>query len=165
LSDSSGNVNSTVVFPAGSWAGDFDLVVNGTVKYSTEIIQGVPSTYYATLQFDSTVNGKGTWIYQNPPPPQDPLQSGSVKLLTNGLLRIQLTGAKPNTGYYASQCPIFRGSDCYTVQQSNGNFIFTTDQSGNVTYTSPLGTNIPEDIFYVDDSNTAFGFIPGFSIP
>ena len=97
--------------------------------------------------------------------PQDPLQTGSVRLTTQGLLKIQLTGAKPNTSYYASQCPIFRGSDCYGVQQSNGTFIFTTDQSGNVTYTSPLGTNIPEDIFYIDNYNTGFGFIAGFTIP
>jgi hypothetical protein len=125
----------------------------------------VPSTYYATLQPDTTVNGKGTWIYQNPPPPQDPLQTGFVKLTTQGLLTIQLTGAKPTTGYYGVQCPIYRGSSCYSIQQSNGNMIFTTNQSGNITYTSPLGTNIPEDIFYVDNNNTYFGFIAGFSIP
>jgi hypothetical protein len=164
-SDASGNVNSTTPFPTGSWAGDFELVANGSPQYSTRVIQGVPSTYYATLQPDTTVNGKGTWIYNNPPPPQDPLQTGSVKLTTQGLLTIQLTGAKPTTGYYGVQCPIYRGSSCYSIQQSNGNMIFTTDQSGNVTYTSPLGTNIPEDIFYVDNNNTYFGFIAGFSIP
>jgi len=164
-SDANGDINSTVPFPAGKWAGDFELVTNGNPQYATSLIQGVPSTYYATLQPDTTVNGKGTWLYQNAPPPQDPLQAGSVKLLSNGLVTIQLAGAKPSTDYYASQCPIFRGSSCYAVQQSNGNFTFTTDQSGNVTYTSPLGTNIPEDIFYIDNYNTGFGFIAGFSIP
>ena len=164
-SDGSGVVNSTVPFPVGSWAGDFELVANGTPAFSTSLIQGVASTYFATLQLDSTVNGKGTWYQGGPPPAQDPLQTGSVNWMLNGQLKFQLMGAKPNTGYYASQCPIFRGSDCYGVQQPNGNFIFTTDQNGDVSYSAPPGTNIPEDIFYVDDYATGFGFIAGFSVP
>jgi len=155
-----GAVNSTVTFPAGSWAGDFDLVANGTVAYSTSLTQGIPSTYYTTLQLDSTVNGKGTWTQLSNPPPQDPLQSGSLTLTAGGLIKIQLKGAKPNTAYTASQCPAYRGSSCYGM----GNNI-TTNQNGNVTYTAPLGTNISEDIFYVDNNNTGFGFIGGFSVP
>jgi hypothetical protein len=41
----------------------------------------------------------------------------------------------------------------------------TTNQNGDVTYTAPLGTNISEDIFYVDNLSTGFGFIGGFSVP
>ncbi len=159
-SNATGGVNSTFTFPAGSWAGDFGLVVNGTTEYSTSLTQGIPSTYYTTLQLDSTVNGKGTWTQISTPPPQDPLQSGSVSLTAGGLIKIQLTGAKPNTPYTASQCPIYRGSDCYGM----GNNI-TTNQNGDVTYSAPLGTNISEDIFYVDNNNTGFGFIGGFRIP
>jgi uncharacterized repeat protein (TIGR03803 family) len=159
-SNATGGVNSAFTFPAGSWAGDFGLVVNGITEYSTSLTQGIPSTYYTTLQLDSTVNGKGTWTQLSTPPPQDPLQSGSLTLTAGGLIKIQLTGAKPSTAYTASQCPIYRGSDCYGM----GNNI-TTNQNGNVTYTAPLGTNISEDIFYVDNNSTGYGFIGGFSIP
>jgi uncharacterized repeat protein (TIGR03803 family) len=159
-SNATGGVHSTVTFPAGSWAGDFNLVANGTVLYATSLTEGIPSTYYTTLQLDSTVNGKGTWTQLSAPPPQDPLRSGSVTLTPGGLIKIQLTGAKASTEYTLSQCPIYRGSDCYGM----GNNI-TTNQKGNVTYTAPLGTNIPEDIFYVDNMTTGFGFIGGFRIP
>jgi len=159
-SNASGAVNRTITFPAGSWAGDFGLVVNGITEYSTSLTQGIASTYYTTLQFDSTVNGKGTWTQLSTPPPQDPLQSGSVTLTAGGLIKIQLSGAKPNTVYSPSQCPIYRGSNCYGM----GNNVFTTNQNGDATSTAPLGTNIPEDIFYVDNNSTGFGFIGGFSI-
>jgi uncharacterized repeat protein (TIGR03803 family) len=159
-SNASGTVDSTVTFPAGSWAGDFDLVANGIVQYATSVTQGVPSTYYATLQLDSTVNGSGTWIQLSTPPAQDPLRSGFLTLTPGGLIKIQLTGAKPNTAYSGSQCPLYRGSDCYGM----GNNI-TTNQNGDVSYSAPLGTNISEDTFYVDNGSTGFGFIGGFSIP
>jgi uncharacterized repeat protein (TIGR03803 family) len=161
-SNASGVVNSTVAFPSGSWAGDFDLVANGTVAYSTSFTEGIPSTYYTTLQLDSTVNGQGTWTQGGTEPPQDPLQSGSVNLTASGLIKIQLTGAEPSTPYVASQCPLSHGSDCYAVQTSSN---ITTNQNGDVTYTAPPGTNISEDIFYVDNNSTGFGFIGGFSIP
>jgi uncharacterized repeat protein (TIGR03803 family) len=159
-SNATGVVNSTVTFPAGSWAGDFDLVANAIVQYSTSVTLGIPSTYYSTLQLDSTVNGNGTWIQLSTPPAQDPLQSGSVTLTANGLIKTQLTGAKPNTSYAASQCPLYRGSNCYGMSIN-----LTTDKNGDVTLTAPLGTNLSEDIFYVDNNVTGFGFIGGFSIP
>jgi hypothetical protein len=160
-SNASGSVNSTVTFPSGAWAGDFQLSANGTVQFSTSIIEGVSSTYYATLQLDGTVNGKGTWTNSPPPPPQDPLQSGFATLVSPTLFEIQLTGAKPNTQYVASQCPLFRGSDCYGI----GGTYFNTDGNGNITFTGSVGTDIPEDVVYVDNSQSGYGFIAGFKIP
>lgn len=159
-SNATGAINSTVTFPAGSWAGDFVLVANGIVTYVTSVTEGIPSTYYATLQLDSTVNGNGTWTQLSTPPPQDPLQSGSVTLTAAGLVTTQLTGAKPNTVYSASQCPIYRGSNCYGMSIN-----ITTNQNGDATSTAALGTNLAEDIFYVDNNITGYGFIGGFSIP
>jgi hypothetical protein len=161
----SGNVNRTVPFPTGSWAGDFELAAGGSVQYATSLMEGVASTYYATLQPDSTVNGKGTWFNGTPQPAQDPLTTGFVTLISPHKLQIQVTGAKSLTEYGASQCPIYRGSSCYAVQSVGQGYVFTTDKDGNVTYYSSPGTNIPEDIFYVDNNTEGFGYIAGFSIP
>ena len=143
------------------------MVRNGTIEYSTSVIAGVPSVYYATLQPNSTVNGKGTYIFPgSPPPPQDPLETGSVGLTSTGLLYVSLTGAAPNAAYEASQCPLVDGSDCYAVETLGQNFAFTTDKNGDATYTAGLGTDIPEDIFSVGQSfNQGIGFTAGFRIP
>ena len=164
--NAAGAISSTISLPAGSWAGDFQLVRNGTIEYSTSVIAGVHSIYYATLQPNSTVNGKGTYIYGGSPPPQDPLETGSVELTSTGLIYISLTGAAPNASYSASQCPLVDGSDCYAVQTLGQNWSFTTDKNGDVTYSAGLITNLPEDIFSVGQTlNQGNGFIAGFRIP
>src|SRR5579872_675393 len=168
--NASGSADSTVPFPSGQWAGDFQLFLNGQSAFSTSFMQCCFSAkpgqvYYATLQPQSTVNGKGTWTQGGSPPPQDPLQSGYIQMQSSGILVISLTGATPNRQYGGVQCPLFQGSDCYGLSSPNGGS-FTTNSAGDATFKGTEGTNIPEDIFYVDDNSTlGFGYIAGFSIP
>ncbi|MGH9504784.1 MAG: FG-GAP repeat domain-containing protein [Terriglobales bacterium] len=162
--NASGAATSKLSFPSGSWAGDFELVVNGTIEYATDLVEGLPSTYYATLQPETTVNGTGTGIVGGNPSPQDPLQTGSVSLTSSGQMHISLTGARPNTAYTGVQCPLSPGSDCYAVQTDGQSPMFTTDSHGNGAFTAGLISGIPEDIFYVDE-NFGAGFIAGFRIP
>lgn len=167
--NASGAVNSNVTFPSGQWAGDFQLSLDGTQEFTTSFFPCCSTArkgpwrqvYYATLQPQTTVNGEGTWTQEGTPPPQDPLQSGFVQMQTSGLLFVSLTGATPDRQYGGSQCPVYQGSDCYGF---GGNIM--TNSAGDATSTSPEGTTIPEDIFYIDDNSfLGYGYIAGFSIP
>jgi hypothetical protein len=164
-SDGSGSINTTVKFPSGSWAGDFELFANNNEVYATSLVAGSQSVYYATLQPQATVNGQGTWTQPSDPPPQDPLWSGFVTLDSSGSLDTNLVGTSPNTNFIAVQCDLFQGSDCYSVGATGNGF--TTDIKGNATNTGILNTgSLPEDIFYIDQNGgNGFGFIGGFKIP
>jgi hypothetical protein len=163
--DGAGNANTTMPFPTpGAWAGDFQLVSGATPQYMTNNLPITPGqVYFATLQPDSIVNGKGTWIYGSTLPPQDRLASGTLQF-AYGLIQVQLIGASPNTAYSATQCPLFFGSDCYLLYTGNDGGYFTTDGNGNVSF-SVTTDGIGEDIFSVDPSQNAFGFIAGFQVP
>jgi hypothetical protein len=116
--DSSGNANTTMRFPqSGSWAGDFQLLVNGSVQYATDIPVGAnPGVYSATLQPRATANRMGNFL-SVPVPSQGPLTGGTMTLI-NGSMQVKLTGALPNTSYSAGQCPLFLAqvaTHCMTV--------------------------------------------------
>lgn len=164
-SNGSGVIDGTIAFPSGSWAGDFQLFTDGSLQYSTSLIYGTPSTYYATLQVGSTVNGEGIWFQGGQKPPQDPLKSGSVTYPEkNSKIRISIQGAAPSTGYYAVQCPLFE-SNCQTLEKKlGGAFEFFTNAKGNATFDGWV-PNMGMDIFYVDNYSTGFDYIAGFTIP
>jgi hypothetical protein len=160
-SDSSGNVTTTMAFPkAGSWAGDFELVSNGTTAYQTDVVPSMNTqVYMSTLQLDSTVNGQGVSDNQ----PQDPLGSGSITL-SSGALQFQLSGAVPAATYSAVECPTDAGSDCYALYNSQGMGGFATNGSGNVTF-SVLPDAVTGDIFTVGNTGSgSLGFEGGFLI-
>lgn len=160
-SNASGNGTATMAFPkAGSWAGDFELVANGTMAYQTDVVPNMNSqVYVSTLQPQSTVNGQG--VSNNSP--QDPLHSGSIAL-SNGSLQFQLSGATPNATYSASECPLYYGSDCYGLSDKNTGE-FTTDGSGNVTFSVP-SDGVTGDFFSVGRTGTGSeGYEGGFLIP
>ena len=161
-SDSSGNATTSMAFPkSGSWGGDFELVSNGTTVYQTTYVHGVNSqVYMSTLQPDSIVNGQGN----NPSLlPQDPLTSGSITL-SNGSFQFQLTGAVPNAIYSAGECPLVSGSSCYQLDSSQHVSGFTTNGSGDVTFTV-LDDMVGGDILSVRRDGTAGGFEGGFLVP
>jgi len=164
-SDSGGKANTSMQFPSsGSWAGDFQLLVNGTAQYSTNVPSGTNTgVYSASLQPQATTNGKGTFL-TGTPPAQGPLASGTAKL-ANGMLQVQMTGALPNTFYGGGECPLFFGSSCYTLYDTNNTSGFKTDGNGNLSFTVQLD-GVTGDIFTVDtQGNSDAGYIAGFKVP
>lgn len=162
--DGSGNASTTMNFPqSGSWAGDFHLDVNNTTTLATDLFPNAQSPVYsATLQPSSTTNGKGIFP-DGVPGTQDPLSSGTVTL-TNGQLQFQLQGASPATNYGATECPTAFGSSCFQLVDSNHVSGFTTDSSGNVTF-SVLQDGSAGDIFRIDAPTGRAGFVGGFKVP
>jgi hypothetical protein len=162
--DASGNATLTITFPqSGSWAGDFQLALNGTAQYQTDVVPEQSSAVYVgTLQPGSTVNGKGIYQY-GAPGPQDPLTSGTVTL-SGTAVQVQMTGASPNSTYTAGECPLFFGSSCYQLNDSQNQSGFTTDGNGSVTF-SVLQDGVPGDIFDVAQPTGHAGFVAGFNVP
>ena len=162
--DASGKANSSFQFPqSGSWAGDFQLAVNGTAQFTTDFPGTNTGTYMTALQGQATANGKGTFL-NGPTPPQAPLSSGTITF-TNGNMQIQFTGGLPNTTYAGGECPLFFGSSCYTLYNSNQQSAFQSDASGNLTF-SVLPDGVFGDIFTVDiQGNSDAGYVGGFSVP
>jgi hypothetical protein len=165
VTDASGNANTTIAFPQpGSWAGDFQLSLNGTAQYQTDVVPNMSSAVYtASLQPASTANGKGIFLNGNPGP-QDPLSSGGVSLSNGNVIQVQLTGAAPNVAYSTGECPTYFGSDCYALYNSQGQGSFNTNSSGDVSY-SVLQDNVPGDIFTVSQQTGHAGFVSGFNVP
>lgn len=166
--DASGNGSATMQFPqSGSWAGDFQLNSGTKVAYGTDVVPpndtgGVTEVYTAALQPESTVNGKG--LYGGQPAPQGPLTSGSVTY-SKGSLVFTLTGASPNTTFVTDESPILGGSSTYQLYNSANQSAFTTDSSGNLTF-SVLQDQSDGDFFEALPENGAtVGFIGGFSVP
>jgi hypothetical protein len=157
--DASGNATTTVKFPkSGSWAGDFHLDSEGSTKFVTDFWPDMPSqTFSATLQPSSTANGPGIFINGFHPSSQDPLTDGTVKWVT-GSLQFDLKEASPSTTYGAGECPIFFGSNCYTLYDASSNGAFTTDASGNITFTV-LPDGVPGDIFEINPPGDRAGFV------
>jgi hypothetical protein len=162
--DASGKANTSFQFPqSGSWAGDFQLAVNGTAQFTTDFPGNNTGTYMTTLQGQATANGKGTFL-NGPVPPQAPLNSGTITF-TNGNMQIQFTGGLPNTTYAGGECPLFFGSSCYTLYNSNQQSGFQSDANGNLTF-SVLPDGVFGDIFSVDiQGNSDAGYIGGFKVP
>jgi hypothetical protein len=162
--DARGNANLTMTFPqTGTWAGDFQLALNGIAQYETDVVPNVSSAVYVgTLQPATTVNGKG--IYQNGSPgPQDPLTSGTVSV-SGTTVQVQMTGAAPNSTYDAAECPLGYGSQCYGLSNNQGQSDFTTDGSGNVIF-SVLQDGVLGDFFRVFQPTGHAGFVAGFNVP
>jgi hypothetical protein len=164
--DGSGNANTTLQFPnSGPWAGDFQVALNGSEQFETDLNPNLTSSVYmATLLPSTTANGKGIAVNGATPGPQDPLTSGSVSLQSGGILQFQITGASPNSTYSAGECPTFFGSSCYALYNSQGVGGFTTDANGNVTFTV-LWDQLFGDILTVDPPSGRSGFIAGFKVP
>ena len=164
-SDSSGNSSTTMQFPkAGNWAGEFDLNSGTKVEYQTDVIFGnTAQVYMSTLEPESTINGKGPT--GTPGSPQGTLTSGTVSL-SNGSLTFTLNGAMPDTAYQAQEAGVLGGSSNYELYNSSNQSSFTTNSSGDVTFTV-LVTGSGGDIFQVDpaNNNNLIGWIGGFSIP
>lgn len=162
----SGAATVTTQFPqSGSWAGEFQLVSGSTTEYQTDIVpaadsNGVTQVYTAALQLDTKVNGDGI----GDSGPQSPLTSGSVTY-SNGSLQFTLKGAAPDTTYTSGEDGVLGGSSSYLLYNSAGQSAFTTDSSGDVTFTV-LQDGTAGDIFTVDtNSNSGAGYIAGFSVP
>jgi hypothetical protein len=167
-SDASGNAKTTTPFTtSGTWAGDFELVVNGNTQYATNVPSSMETgVYSATLEPQATTNGNGTFV-SGTPPPQAPLTNGTLTL-TNGMLQIQLTGSLPNTVFIAVECPVNFGSDCYTLY-SGQTGTFTTDANGNASFSVQLD-GVTGDLFTLypqgaGNSPADAGFIGGFEVP
>lgn len=162
--DASGNASLTITFPqSGSWAGDFQLAAGGTTQYQTDVVPDQSSAVYVgTLQPASTVNGKGIYQY-GAPGPQDPLTSGTVTV-SGTTVQVQMTGTAPNSTYAAGECPLFFGSSCYELVNSQNQSGFTTDGNGNVIF-SVLQDGVPGDIFDVGQLADHAGFVAGFNVP
>jgi hypothetical protein len=164
--DGSGNANTTFRFPqSGPWAGDFQVMLNGTEQFETDLNPNLTSSIYvATLLPSTTTNGKGIALNGGTPGPQDPLSRGTITLLSGGTLQVQISGASPNSTYSIGQCPTFFGSSCYALYNSQGIGGFATDASGNVSFTV-LWDQQFGDIFTVDAPSGRSGFIAGFMVP
>jgi hypothetical protein len=160
----SGSATATMQFPqAGSWAGEFDLNSGSTTEYQTGLgpaadANGVTQVYAAALQLETTVNGKGDGGTGT----QDPLTSGSVTY-SSGSLQFTLAGASPDTVYTSTEAAVLGGSSSYLLYNSAGQSAFTTNASGDVTFTV-LQDATAGDIFTVD-SNSGAGYIGGFTVP
>ena len=61
VTDTEGNSATTIAFPkSGAWAGDFQLSLNGTAQYETDVVPNATSAVYlGTQQPATTVNGNG----------------------------------------------------------------------------------------------------------
>lgn len=125
--DSSGDGSSTAKFPqSGAWTGDFSLSNGATTPtgYATHWGTG----YLSTLVGEKTVNtgspdsANGTISYSNSPAP-------------NGSLTFTITGGQANTYYGALQRDLIYDSHSYGLTNSQSQGFFTTDSSGNVTFT------------------------------
>jgi len=161
--DGSGNANATMAFPQpGSWAGDFKLLSGTTIEYQTDVIANNPSqVYMSTLQPVDTVNGKGVGGTSGP---QGPLTSGTVTLSNGTSLQFVLTGATSNTTYTTVETTNPLGSsNGYELYNSQGIGGFTTDSSGDVTFTV-LQDDYFGDMFEVFSPTAAAGYIGGFSV-
>jgi hypothetical protein len=162
--DASGNASATMAFPqSGSWAGDFELLSGTTIEYQTDVIANNPSqVYMSTLQPVDTVNGKGVGSTSGP---QGPLTSGTVTLSNGTSLQFVLTGASPNTTYTTAETTNPLGSsNGYELYNSQGVGGFTTNGSGDVTFTV-LQDDYFGDMFEVFSPTAAAGYIGGFSVP
>ena len=163
----SGSATSSTQFPqAGSWAGEFQLVSGTTTEFETGLVptadaNGVTQVYTAALQPETKVNGKGDGDTGT----QGPLTSGSVTY-SSGSLQFTLTGASPDTVYTSTEAGVLGGSSSYLLYNSAGQSAFTTNSSGDVTFTV-LQDGTAGDIFTVDtnNANSGAGYIGGFSVP
>ena len=160
-SDASGNANTTMAFPqSGSWAGDFELS-SGAAFYATNLTGTGSPVYVTSLQPITTVNGKGIG---DTSASQSPLTSGTVTF-SNGTLQFTLAGTSPNTVETAVECSLPLGNSfCYTLYSSASVSGFTTDGSGNVTF-SVLPDGLFGDMLSVNPSENSAGFIGGFVVP
>ena len=163
--DASGNANVNIKFPkSGSWAGDFHVNSGGTTQFETDVApNGHAQVYLAALQPATTTNRNGVFVSGGPPGPQDLLGSGTVAF-KSGMMQFQLKGASQNTTYTSSQCPTFFGSSCYGLYDLQNNAGFTTDGSGNVSF-SVQTDSVPGDIFQVWPPSGRSGFVSGFKVP
>lgn len=163
--DGSGSASSTAAFPkSGDWAGDFEITLAGTVQARTDIAPNNSSSVYSAILLPaSTANGNGIVLNGPSPGPQDPLSSGTVTLVS-GALQFVVKGAMPNSVYTATECPTFFGSSCYALYDSGMNGNFSTDASGNMTFTVSWDQT-SGDIFEVDPSAARTGFVAGFRVP
>jgi hypothetical protein len=163
VTDASGNSTATIPFPtSGDWAGDFQLSLNGTAQYQTDVVpNAISAVYLGRQQPATTVNGQGIFQYGSPGP-QDPLTGGTVTL-GGGELLVQLTGASPNSAYNTSECPTAFGSSCYELYNPNQS-AFKTDSSGNASY-SVLQDGTLGDIFQTSQDSGHAGFVAGFRVP
>ena len=162
-SDASGNANTTMAFPqSGSWAGDFEVSTGSTDFYATNLLTGTGTPVYVTaLQRTSTVNGQGIGDTATS---QAPLTSGTVTF-SNGTLQFVLAGTSPNTFESAVECGLPVGtSSCYALYSSTNLTGFTTDGSGDVTF-SVLPDGLFGDMLSVNPTADSAGFIGGFVVP
>jgi len=155
--DSSGNANSTVLFPKpGNWAGDFDLTdSSGNIAYMTYLSDtNTNQTYMGRLLPETMTNGGVVTSRTS----QAPLTSGTVSF-ANGSLKVTVTGASPNTTYSVIE------SGTRFINSSGTYFLdsFTTDAAGNGTLSTALD-GIGGDMFTILPPTDA-GYIGGFTIP
>ena len=163
--NASGNANATMLFQQpGSWAGDFQLNIGTNSEYMTNMLppsDASTQVYMSTLQPETVVNAKGL---ASGTTGQDPLTSGTVTY-SNGLLQFVLTGTLPNTAISSTESNDYLGSSSsYALYSSQDQGSFTTDSSGNVTFTV-MQDNDAGDLFVAVPQNTGAGFIGGFSVP
>jgi hypothetical protein len=166
----SGTASFTAQFPqAGAWAGEFQLNSGGSPAYETGLVptadaNGVTQVYMSTLEPEKTVNGKGIGT-DTGAETQSPLTSGSVTYTASSqTLQFTLKGALPNMAYTSAEDGVLGGSSSYLLYNSQMQSAFTTDSSGNVTFTV-LQDGTAGDIFEVAPNNSDAGLIGGFSVP
>jgi hypothetical protein len=160
--DNTGTAQGTFRFPAGTWAGDFQVTTsNGNIFASTAFDPTTSNqSYTAALQPQTTTNPNGINLTPVPTTPQDPLSSGRVTI-SGSTAQVTLQGAVPNAIYNLTLCTLGDGSGCF--QQST---TIPTDVNGNVNISIPI-TQEGGDIILVERTATpaGFGFIAGFQSP
>jgi hypothetical protein len=159
--DTTGVAQATFIFPAGTWAGDFQVTTGGNLFASTAFDPTTSNqSYTAALQPQSTTNPNGVNLVPVPTVPQDPLSSGRVTI-SGSNAQVTLQGAVPSATYNLTLCTLADGSGCF--QQSTP---IITDISGNANISIPI-TQEGGDIILVERSAmpAGFGFIAGFQAP
>lgn len=167
--DASGSADQTIHFPhPGSWAGEFELQAGSATQYSTSFVPptvagGSSEVYMATLQPVGTVNS-GALEPTGSSQTQSPIGAGTVTWF-NGALQFSMTGGLASAKYAASQNGLALGSsNSYQLSNSLGASSFTSDGSGNLSF-SAVQDGAGGDLFELDPQVSQAGYIGGFSVP
>ena len=161
IADANGAATSTFHFPkSGAWSGNFYLVANAGSSNQTSFSTG--DNLGGTME-EVLVPGSGVNNGPASPYPQDPLNSGTLKVASRSVT-VTLNGAVPNAHYGIIEA----GGGSQSYYQAT----LSTDASGNGTATFAALSRPGGDfsIFRLAEGSTtsaanAGGYYAGFKVP